>query len=136
MLFYKVVRKDGNLYKSAFVGSSNDNYSGFRAPEYELTYVPNEITFPHPDTRGIFVFDRLNLAEFFASDCLVFQKLEVWECEVTNPQIMEFVSPVEKYALKIFWNIYKTKNFNHYQFRPAPSGSYIVDSCKITKRVS
>jgi hypothetical protein len=127
MIAYKLLHKrDGQLQSSA---------AEILPPSLVQTYVPFEIHFPRVGKFLVFKAKPYAVAAYgFLAEC-VQKEFEVWECEVTGAEPLEWL-PAPKYDLKDplrpirrFWKTRKAHT-------PAPAGTLAVDSVRLIRKIS
>lgn len=127
MKYYKVVRKRDKELLSAVVFNN-----------FCINYELNNWVDKKPNTGGIFVFNSLEKAISFANSILW---AEVYECKVKNPRPLIKRAYLESWHIESFWSVFfqqkKSKKKIDWSFthNSTPSGTYIVNSVKLVKKV-
>lgn len=92
-----------------------------------LLYSIGKETFPHEDTRGLFIFKKLEDAKAYAGSNNDF---EIYKCTPVNPRATSTVGVLNKMYMKRYW-----ENDDQYFKEEAPKGTYICDSLILGEKV-
>lgn len=134
-LYYKVVSVLANI------DGTKERTSVFN-PKYRITYAPMEWTsegrpFIFRDFADVEKFIDRDLSWQNTENYLEKADIEVWRCEVKNPEPIKVVA-LHQQDIPDFWRVYPDFPAPEFSTVPtilAPQGSYVADAIRLVQRI-
>ena len=137
-MYYKVVAKDeASNYVSAMINEKVETAEKY-IPLYKTIYKMYETIRPKVAKSKLMVFGTLQAALKFAKNNCGYQRLFIFECEVTEPKKLKCVSTFNGGNFDSFWNderLQEWEDWLHGTNKTAPVDSYACDSVRLENYV-
>lgn len=126
-MYYKVLTKiDGVLYSY-----NTPMWKSKQSPLVKngaiLIYEPGEWRYPVINNSKLFIFKELSDAR---SMCDGDETVEIWECEVENPEFAEYMKGANFIDYDEFWN-----TLEYFEKYEVDDGTYYCDAIKLIRRI-